>query len=54
MHKDRFNGVGSFEDYLYTSMTKDYSKFLTETRNMGNRYDGIAGFFSDSFIIQPG
>ena len=29
--------VGSFEDNLYTGMLKDSSKYLTETKNIGNR-----------------
>ena len=41
MHKDRFKGVGSFEDDLYTGMSKGSSKFLTEARNIGNRDEEI-------------
>ena len=37
MHKDRFKYVGSFEDDVYTGMSKDSSKFLTDTRNIENR-----------------
>ena len=36
VHKDRFKGVGCFEDDLYIGMSKDSSKFLTEARNIGN------------------
>ena len=41
MHKDRFQGVGSFEDDLNASMSKDSSKFFTEDRNIGNRDENI-------------
>ena len=34
--KDRFKGVGSFEDDVYTGMLKDYSKFLSKARSIGN------------------
>ena len=30
MHKDRFKGVGSFEDDPYTGKSKVSSKFFTE------------------------
>ena len=36
MLKDRFKCVGSFEDDLYTAMSKDLSEFLTEARNINN------------------
>ena len=29
-------GAGSFEDDLNTDISKNSSKFLTETRNLGN------------------
>ena len=38
---DRFKGVGSFKDDLYTGMSKDSSKFFTEARNIGNRDEDI-------------
>ena len=44
-HKDRFEEVGSFEDDLYTGMSKDFSKFLTETRDIGKRDKNIFLFF---------
>ena len=61
-------GIDSFEDDLYTGMSKDSSKFLIETRNIGTRdeeifldlqatiwvYDSSSGFFSDSLVIQSG
>ena len=36
MDKDRFKSVGSFEDDLCTGVSKDSSKFLIETRNIGS------------------
>ena len=36
VHKDRFKSVVSFEEDLYTGMSKVASKFLTEARNIGN------------------
>ena len=68
MYKDRFKGVGSFEDDLYTGMPKDSSKFLTEARNIRTGMKtffltcrsvsgflmGVAGFFSVSLIFQSG
>ena len=66
MHKYRCKGVGSFEDDLYTSISKDSYKFLTEARNTENGDEdffltsrlvsgfmmGVAGFFSVSLVIQ--
>ena len=37
MHTDRFKGVGSFEDDLYTGMSKDSPKLLTKARNIEKR-----------------
>ena len=37
----RFEGVGSFEDELYTGVLTDYSKLLTEARNTDNRGEDI-------------
>ena len=34
-------GVGSIEDEFLTGISKDSSKSLTETRNIGNRYEDI-------------
>ena len=34
MYEDRFKGAGSFEDDLYTDMSEDTSKLLTEARNI--------------------
>ena len=31
---DRFKGVDSFEDYLYSGMVKDSSTYLTEARSI--------------------
>ena len=33
---DRYKGVGSYEDDSYSDILKDFSKFLIESRNMGN------------------
>ena len=67
--EDKFRTVGSFEDDLYTGMSKDSSKFPTKVTNIGNRDDNIfhdfckpvyvfttvaAAFLSDSLIIQSG
>ena len=41
VHNDIFNGAGSFKDDLYTGMSKDSSKVLNETRNIGNRCEGV-------------
>ena len=41
MHKDRFKDVGSFEGDLYTGMSKESLKSITETRNTGNRDEDI-------------
>ena len=38
---DTFKGAGSFEDELYTGISKDSSEFLTEARNIGNRDESI-------------
>ena len=40
VHKEGFKGVGSFEDDLYTDMSKDF-KFLTEARSIENRDENI-------------
>ena len=34
MHKDRFKGMGSFEDDLYTSMLKGLSNSLVRPRSL--------------------
>ena len=68
MHKNRFKGIGSVEDDLYTGMLKDSSKFFTEARNIRNRdvdifldfygsiwiFDRSCWFLLDSLIIQSG
>ena len=41
MHKDRFKGFGSLKGHLYTGMSKDSSKYLSEVRNIGNRDEDI-------------
>ena len=48
MHKDRFQGVISFEDYLYINMLKDSSKFLTKARNINTE---IKTFFMTSWPL---
>ena len=37
MYKDRFKGIVSFEDALYTGKLKGSSKFLTEATDIRNR-----------------
>ena len=54
MHKDRFKGVSSFEDELYTSMSQDSSKFLVEGTNIGNRDEDIFLDFWASVWIYDG
>ena len=68
LHKDRFKVAGSFEDDLYTGMSKDFSKFFTKARNIGNSDEDIfltfkplfgfiiavADFILDSLIIPSG
>ena len=41
MHKDRFEGVGFFEDEMYIGTSKDSSEFLIEARNIVNRDEDI-------------
>ena len=41
MHKDKFKGVGSFEDDLYIGILKDCSKSLAVARNIGKRDEEI-------------
>ena len=41
VHKDKFKGVHSFEDNLYTGISKYSPKLFTETRNIGNRDEDI-------------
>ena len=45
MHKNGFRGVGSFEGDLYTAMSKDSSKFLTNARNIRNKDEDIFNDF---------
>ena len=42
VHKERFKGVGGFEDYLYTCMSKYSFEFLTEARTIVNRCEDIS------------
>ena len=65
MPEDRFKSVVSFEDDLYTGISRDSSEFPTEARNKRNRdedifldfYAGIWNYDGSqwcSFIIQSG
>ena len=67
MHKDRFKGVSSFEDDLYTGMSNDSSKFLwpgslgTEMKTFFLTSRPVSefmmrggDFFSGSLVIQSG